>query len=218
MEQFILRYTWFALNTILKYCGLDLLRRDGDTGLKPSSACRFWTRLVCTYVVLFSGTIGTVCYILNFETTYENFVRALNEKVYTSAITTFAMQSQGFWALGINFIGISKLRFLSKRLVGIQDYYNHYALKDKHVTKKFLWKTLPFFVLIFIGWSLAQISFGAFILPDMKVSSFWAGLWIMWFILLLLISLTPIWYFVLIYIEVSLFQSPLRVHFSPPYF
>ena len=209
MKQFILTYTWFALNTVFKYSGLDLLSRDGDTGLKLSSACRFWTRLVCTYVVLFSGTIGTVCYILNFETTYENFVKALNEKVFTSAITTFAMQSQGFLALGMSCIGISKLRFLSKRLVGIQDYFNHYALKDKHVTKKFLWKTFPFFVIMVIGWSLAQISFGALIFPHSKVSSFWAGLWIMWFILLLLISLNPIWYFVFVYIEVSLYFNTL---------
>ena len=207
MEQFILCYTWFALNNILKYCGLDLLKRDGFSGLQPSSACRFWTRLVCTYVVLFSGTIGTTFYILNFETTPENFVRALKEKVYTSPTTTFAISSQGFWAFGMSCIAISKLRFMSKRLVGIQDYFNHYALKDKDVTKKtmkeFLLKIFPFFVIMFIGWSFVQISIGALIFPDMNVSSFWAGLWIMWLILLLLISFNPIWYFVFIYIEVS---------------
>ena len=209
MEQFILCYTWFALNNIFKYFGLDLLKRDGETGLKPSSGCRFWTRLVFTYVVLFSGTIATTCYVVNFETTLENFMRALYGKVYNSTTTTIAMSSQGIWAFGISFIGISKLRFLSKRLVGIQDYFNQYALMDKQVTnksfKEFLWKTFPYLVIMFIGYSLVQISIGALVFPEMKVSSFWAGMFTMCLILILMISLNPIWYFVFMYIEVSFY-------------
>ena len=205
MKQFIFSYTWFALNTIFKYSGLDLLRRDGDTGLKTSSACRFWTRLICTYVVILSGWIATICYIVNFETTPEKFMNA-SEKVYNSVTTSLALIYQAFWCLGICSIGTSKLRFLSKGLTDIQDYFNQYALMDltNTYTKGFLWKTFPFLVIMLIGYSLVQISIGTLVFSDLNVSSFWTVLWIILNTLLMMIALNPVWYFVFMYIEVSL--------------
>ena len=207
MKQFILSYTWFALNTIFKYSGLDLLRRDGDNGLKPSSACRFWTRLVCTHLVILSGAIASFCYIVYFETTPDNLMKNTKEKVFTSVTTTFAMCSQPVWMSGLNFIIVPKMRFLSKKMVGIQEYFNQYALIDEQLTKKclkeFLWKAFPYMAIMFIGYSVACVTALALGLSDLKVSTFWSGIFMAWAILMFYVYLTPVWYFVFIYIEVS---------------
>ena len=208
MKQFILSYTWFALNTIFKYSGLDLLSRDGDTRLKLSSACRFWTRLVCTHLVVLSGMIATFCYIVYFETTPENLMKNAMEKVFTSVTTTFAMCSQNFWMLGLNFIGVTKMRCLSKKLVGIQEYFNQYALIDEQLTKKclkeFLWKASPYMAIMFIGYSVACMTSFALLMSDLKVSTFWIGILVTCGILVFFVYLSPIWYFVFMYTEVSL--------------
>ena len=114
MEQFILKYTWFALNYLFKNLGLDLLRRDGYGGLKPTSAWSFWLRFVCTNVALIFVIIAIHCYILIVEITSEDFMAALKEQIYNSVTTTFAMLSNVFSFSGLSFIGIFKLRNLSK--------------------------------------------------------------------------------------------------------
>ena len=206
MKQFILSYTWFALNTIFKYSGLDLLSRDGDTGLKLSSACRFWTRLVCTHLVILSSMIATFCYIVYFETTPDNLMKNAKEKLFTSVTTTFAICSQTFWMFGINFIGVSKIRFLSTKLALIQDYFNQYALIDDQLTKKyvkeFIWKAFPYMAIMIIGFTVALMSSIALGLSDLKVSTFWSGILITLTTLMFLVYLTPVWYFVFMYIEV----------------
>ena len=95
------------------------------------------------------------------ETTPEDYIAAMNEKNYTSAINIFAAVSNFIMVLGINYIGIFKLRTLSGELVGIQDYFRQSALIDEQATKKcmktFFFTIFPNMAIIFIGLSLCWI-------------------------------------------------------------
>ena len=105
MEQFLLKYTWFTLNYFFKNLGLDILKWDGRGGLKPTSACRFWLRLVCTYVVINSGIIAIYCYILIVEKTPEDLMTAYKEIFKNSVTNMFAFFSNFVMFSGLAFIG-----------------------------------------------------------------------------------------------------------------
>ena len=135
MEPFILRYTWFVLNYIFKTFGLDLLQKEGGGNLKPTSTCRFWLRLVCTYVGIDLLYASTCCYIVILETTPEDFMTALKEKIFNSKTNTAVFLCNYFLVSIHTFFIIFKLRILSRGLVRIQDYYQKYALIDEQATK-----------------------------------------------------------------------------------
>ena len=130
MEPFILRYTWFTLNYIFKNLGLDLLKRDGEGKLKQTSACRFWIRVVCTYVVVDLLYALIYCYILIVETTPEDFMTALKEIFFNSKTNTYVFLCNNLLISIITFFIIFKLRILARGLVGIQDYYKKYAYQQ----------------------------------------------------------------------------------------
>ena len=89
MEPFILRYTWFALNYIFKNLGFHLLQKEGECGLKPTSTCRFWLRLICTYAVVDLLFASTYCYIVIVETTPGDYLAALKGKIFNSKTNTY---------------------------------------------------------------------------------------------------------------------------------
>ena len=155
-EKFILKYSWFVLNYFFKTLGLDLLKKDGKGGLKQTSACQFWLRWTCTNAIISFSMTVTFFYILIVETTPEDYILAMNEKLYASAINIFAAVSNFTMVLGINYIGIFKLRSLSGKLVGIQDYFKQNALIDEQATKKSM-KT--FFFTIFPNMAFFLSSF-----------------------------------------------------------
>ena len=206
MEQFILRYSWFALNYILRILGLNLLKRDGEAGLRQTSVCQFWLPLAGTYFVIHGSIIAIYCYIFNFETTYEEFLRVGKEKITNSTTTSFAIYSSIIMTYGIFFIGVFKLRTLSKGLIGTQIYFNQYALINERVTKKamrqFLWRAFPYMAIISIGSSLGVIGLTKLSFSSLNVSTFWVNILTISCILIFLVCNGPVWYFAFIYSEV----------------
>ena len=154
MEKFILKYTWFVLNYLFKTLGLDLLKKDGKGGLKQTSACRFWLRWTCTNAVISSSIAITWCYILIVETNIEDFISAMNEKLYKPELNIYASISNFTMLFGLTIIGIFKLRTLSGGLVGIQDYFKQNALIDEQATKK---GVKIFFIIIFPNMAIISI-------------------------------------------------------------
>ena len=208
MEKFILKYTWFALNYLFKTLGLDLLKKDGKGGLKQTSACRFWLRWTCTNAVIISGITIMWCYILIVETNPEDFMRAMNEKLYKPELNIYASISNFTMLFGLTIIGIFKLRTLSDGLVGIQDYFKQYALIDEQSTKKGM---IIFFIIIFpnmamiiIGCSLGWIGANILIYSFLNVSTFSIMIFSTFCSLLIIFCCTPIWWFFFIYTEVNL--------------
>ena len=103
----------------------------------------------------------------------EDYIAEMNEKLYASAINIFAAVSNFTMVLGINYIGIFKLRTLSGELVGIQDYFKQNALIDEQATKKSM-KTFFFTIfqnmaIIFIGLSLCWIGANTLIFSMLDV-------------------------------------------------
>ena len=208
MKQFIFSYTWFALNYLLRLLGLNILKRDGDTGLRPTSACQFWLPLACTYFIIFGGVTTIYCYILNVEATFDEFLKNLNEKLYTNATNTFAQYCTSFCLFGMNFIGIFKLRSLSKELIVTQDYFNQNALINERLTKKgvknSLWKSFPYISIMSIGQCLGVLGTIKLSFLSLNVSTFLVNLLVIFWSLIVLVFSAPIWYFSFIYLEVSL--------------
>ena len=206
MEQFILRYTWFALNYILRILGLNLLKRDDKAGLRPTSACQFGLPLACTILLTHGSIIAIYCYIFNFETTYEEFLRVGKEKIVNSTTTSFAIYSNILMTYGIFFIGVFKLRTLSKGLIGTQNYFNQYSLINERVTKKamrqFLWRAFPYMAIMSIGSSLGVIGLTKLSFSSLNVSTFWVNILTISCILIFLVYNGPVWYFAFIYTEV----------------
>ena len=208
MEQFILSYTWFALNYILRILGLNLFKRDDEAGLRPTSACQFWLPLACTYLVSHGSIYAIYCYIFIFETTLEEFLREVNERIYTSTTTTFAIWCDLIITHGLNLIGVFKLRALSKGLIFIQEYFNQNTLINERVTKKgirnSLWRSLPFMAIMLIGQCLGWLGIIKLGFSRLNVSTFLVNMLVLFTSLFILVCIAPIWYFVFIYIEVSL--------------
>ena len=207
MEQFILRYTWFALNYILRILGLNLLKRDDKAGLRPTSACQFGLPLACTYLVTHGSIIAIYCYIFNVEATFEEFLRELNEKIFTTVTTTLAIYCSSIGLFGINFIAVFKLRSLSKELIGTQNYFNQNALINETVTKKgmkrSIWRSLPYIAIMSTGQCLGVLGVIKLSFSKLDVSTFLVDLLVIFTSLITLVFSAPIWYFAFIYLEVS---------------
>ena len=207
MEQFIFSYTWFALNYLLRLLGLNILKRDGDTGLRQTSACQFWLPLAFTYFVIFGSLTAIYCYIFNVEATFEEFLRELNEKIFTTVTTTLAIYCTSIGLFGINFIAIFKLRSLSKELIGMQNYFNQNALINETVTKKgmkrSIWRSLPYIAIMSTGQCLGVLGVIKLSFSKLDVSTFLVDLLVIFTSLITLVFSAPIWYFIFIYVEVS---------------
>ena len=199
MEPFILRYTWFTLNYIFKNLGLDLLKRDGEGKLKQTSACRFWIRVVCTYVVVDLLYALIYCYILIVETTPEDFMTALKEIFFNSKTNTYVFLCNNLLISIITFFIIFKLRILARGLVGIQDYYKKYALIDAQATKKIMKKIFlaifPCMIVLTIGVSLSVVGSNVIIFSKLNVPTVWQSLLYTFNVLIFMIYGTPFWYF-----------------------
>ena len=206
METFILRYTWFTLKYLFKNLGLDLLQREGEDGLKPTSTCRFWLRLVCTYVGVDLLFLSTYCYIVLVETTPEDVLTVYKEKFFNSKTNTYVSLCNFFLFSVITFFGVFKLRILSRGLVGIQEYYKQNALIDEQATKKamtkFLLAILPFMAILMIGVSGV---YGIYVITfsSLNVPTFWQSLLFIFYFIWCMISFAPLWCFAFIYGEVS---------------
>ena len=208
MELFLLQYTWFTLNYFFKNLGLDLLKWDGKGGWKPTSACRFWFRFVCTYVVINSGIIAIYCYILIAEKIPEDLMTVYKDIFKNSVTNMFAFFINFVMFSGLAFIGVFKLRTLSRGLVGIQNYFKQNALINEQATEKcmktFFSIIFPYMAIMIIGFSLEMIGANTLIFSTLNVSTFWTSLLSMFTSLLLMIYSAPIWCFLFIYTEVSL--------------
>ena len=207
MEQFLLKYSWFTLNYIFKNLGLDLLKRDGKGGLKPTSACRFWSCLVCTYVVINFGIIAIYCFILMVEKTPEDLMTSYKDIFMNSVTNMFAFFSNFVMFSGLAFMGVFKLRTLSRGLVGVQDYFKQNALINEQVIKKcmktFFSIIFPYMGIMIIGICLAWTSANTLIFSTLNVSIFWTILLSIFTSILFMIYCAPIWCFLFIYMEVS---------------
>ena len=207
MEPFILRYTWFTLNYIFKTLGLGLLQKEGECGLKTTSTCRFWLRLVCTYVGIDLLYVSTFCYIVIVETTPEDYMTAAKEKFFNSKTNTSVFVCSYFLFGIITFFFIFKLRILSRGLVGIQDFYQKYALIDEQATKKamkeFFLAIFPWMAIMIIGVSFVVVGSNVIIFSILNVPTVWQSLLYTFNVLLFIIYFTSFCYFVFIYVEVS---------------
>ena len=220
MEQFILRYTWFTLNYIFKTLGLDLLKRDGEGRLIQTSACRFWIRVVSTYVVVNLLVTSTFWYILLVETTPKDFLTAYKEKFWDSKTNIYVYICNFLLFNGMTFFIIFKIRTLSRGLVKIQDYYKQNALIDEQEVKKgmkyFFFAIILYMAITTISVALVTIGSNTIVFSSLNVSTFWPCLLYIFTTLLFVIYSTPYWYFCFIYNEVStkyhaVFSSLVRV-------
>ena len=109
---------------------------------------------------------------------------------------------------GIFFIGVFKLRTLSKGLIAMQNYFNQNALINERVTKKamrqFLWRAFPYMAIMSIGSSLGFIGLTKLSFSSLNVSLFWVNILTISYVLLCLVYNGPVWYFAFIYTEVRL--------------
>ena len=93
MELFSLNYTWFVLHYIFRYLGVNPCEKDEFDNLKPTSACRYWMRFICTNSLVLIIFGGSFLYQVFVETTPEEFGKA-----YQQTFATTLLRSVLIWS------------------------------------------------------------------------------------------------------------------------
>ena len=91
MEHFILNYSWFVLNYVFRYFGVNPCEKDEFDNLKPTSFCRYWFRYFFTHILVLSGYIGSIFAMCFIESTPKMFEEAWREAIARSTITAAAV-------------------------------------------------------------------------------------------------------------------------------
>ena len=91
MELFILNYTWFVLHYIFRYLGVNPCEKDEFGKLKPTSACRYWMRFVCTNILVLVIFTGSFLYQVFVETSPEEFIKEYRKTLATSTTTIIVL-------------------------------------------------------------------------------------------------------------------------------
>ena len=128
MELFILNYTWFVLHYIFRYLGVNPCEKDEFGKLKPTSACRYWMRFVCTNILVLVIFTGSFLYQVFVETSPEEFIKEYRKTLATSTTTIIVLILFNTIIISLSFICGSKLRSFTKALSGIQEYFRQNSI------------------------------------------------------------------------------------------
>ena len=128
MELFILNYTWFVLHYIFRYLGVNPCEKDEFGKLKPTSACRYWMRFVCTNILVLVIFTGSFLYQVFVETSPGEFIKEYRKTLATSTTTIIVLTLFNTIIISLSFICGSKLRSFTKALSGIQEYFRQNSI------------------------------------------------------------------------------------------
>ena len=208
MEHFILNYTWFVLNYIFRFFGINPLGKDEFGDLKPTSFCHYWFRFFCTHMLLLSGYIGSFIVMGFIESTPELFEEAWRQTIAKSTITAISCITFWFILYCLNFILVPKLRPFAKALVGLQEYFKQNSILDKSMItnqmKKFYWTMTPNFLLALLGNLFLIIGVTCQLKAKLNLSSLCISIHVSSAFLLLCMLYVPVWYFILVYKELTI--------------
>ena len=208
MEHFILNYSWFVLNYVFKYFGVNPCEKDEFNDLKPTSFCRYWFRYFCTHILFLCGYIGSMFAMCFIESTPKMFEEAWRQTIAKSTITAISLITFWITLLCLNFFLVPKLRQFSKALVGIQIFFRQNSILDKSMiktqVKEFYWIITPNFFLALFGNLFLIIGVSYQLKAKLNLSTICLSTHVISAFLLLCMLYVPVWYFVLVYKELTI--------------
>ena len=208
MGLFLLNNTWFLLSTIVKIFGIYPCQRIGDSELKPTSTCRFWTRylITATINVLIVGT--PIAYASWQETNLEILIQAFLEEFAVTLYDKIVMLTTWVTPIVMHLVCIMEIGSYKERICRLQQYVNENANKTGHICNSTTWTFLKHFVpystcmiagelFTFIGW---------FYSIKAKINLTWILTYVMIFSFLVnsLFTVMPLFYFTLVYFDVTM--------------
>ena len=208
MELFSLNYTWFVLHYIFRYLGVNPCEKDEFDNLKPTSACCYWTRFICTNSLVLIIFAGSFLYQIFVETTPEEFGKAYRQTLATSTTTIIVLILFNSIIISLSFICSSKLRSFIKALSSIQEYFQQNSILDKSKIKQklmaFYWTMIPYILLTILSMFLFATGVMYQLKSILNFSTLWTNITIGSCSLFLCMMQVPAFYFVFIYKELTI--------------
>ena len=208
MELFLFEKSWFFMDTLFRLFGIYPCQRIGESGLKPTSTCRFWTRYVFTATinVLIVGT--PIAYASWKETNFDIFIQAFLEEFVVTLYDKIAMLAMSVAPLIVHTVCIMKIGIFKERICRLQQYVNENVNNSGSICNVSTWKFLKHVAIyssLMIGAGLFTF-IGWFYSIKVKINLSWIVTHVM--ILSNLIhsffTFMPLFYFTMVYFEVTM--------------
>ena len=208
MDYFILNHTWFLLNYVFGFLGVYPCKKDGATGLKLTSACRFWMQAICIYLLAQFLMVLSIFNISYIESSFMEVAESFQKRFLKSKTTKYVLFASNILIHLLYFIVIFKVRELGKELVCIQDYFNIKGCVDqtelKKVARRVILNFIPYMMMVITSFILEYVSLFYQIGSDVELSTFGIVCCIACITMEVIIRLVPTWYFVCVYFEVAI--------------
>ena len=201
--MFLLQQSWFFMSFIYRLFGIYPCQRIGEADLKPTSACRFWFRYIITSMFVTLIYVGSIAYATNLEEYILALATEFGVTVYdmTSLAATFVV------LFGLHVKCLLIMRRFVKRFCDLQHLVKNLTnVRQKNISdnSKFYAYALPniFFSTIFTilnatGWNYSMKS-------KLNLSNLETILIIIAFIIFNFFTFNPLYYFLTLYIEVTI--------------
>ena len=208
MELFLFEKSWFFMDTLFRLFGIYPCQRIGESGLKPTSTCRFWTRYVFTATIniLIVGT--PIAYASWQETNFDIFIQAFLEEFAVTLYDKIAMIAVSVVPLILHTVCIMNIGTYKERMCRLQQYVNENANKTGYICNVSTWKFLKHVA----TYSSLMISAGLFTYIGWfysikgKINLSWIITHVMIFSHLVhsFFAFMPLFYFTMVYFEVTI--------------
>ena len=209
MEYFILSYTWCVLNTLFQVFGFQPCQKVEKAVLKPTSACKFWTKY---FLVLFLMSLMQTCvttYFLMFESEFHYLLEYLTKVAFPKATDKFAFACNMIVISILHVVCIKNGRKFAQQLSNVQDYVNKSAILFLGDIKKSMFqcylRVAPLFLVMVA--SVLAMECGFFLQlkasPELSISTEFTVSAMILSSFPFLFYYFPMMYIMLIYVEVT---------------
>ena len=134
MDYFILEKTWYAINSYIKWFGVNPWKRqvdeNGKSTLHMIEPIQFWSRLVIVFLIIQALYISLIVYVCIFYEAWDDIL-SLSESVGESAMDSATGFAGAITVIILYWPFIFKLRQFGKGIVKAQENFNYCTKKPK---------------------------------------------------------------------------------------
>ena len=134
MDYFILEKTWYAINSYIKWFGVNPWKRqvdeNGKSTLHMIKPIQFWSRLVIVFLIIQALFISLIVYVCIFYEAWDDIL-SLSESVGESAMDSATGFAGAITVFYLYWPFIFKLRQFGKGIVHAQENFNYCTKKPK---------------------------------------------------------------------------------------
>ena len=206
--MFLLEQSWFFMSFVYRIFGICPLEKIGEADLKPTSGCCFWFRYLFTMTLVMLITGGPIVYATNFQ----DFLIALVADIAVTVYDKISLIATALAQSSLHVTCLIKLGSIKKRFSDFQHFLNttnSLEPKDSPNSLKIFKYLLPFLFFVMITTIFTYIGWIYSIGEKLNLSSFETNLIMLPFWIFNTFILTPLFYFMTLYIEVTIKLSHL---------